>query len=63
MEIYSLAVPHRDARLAARTMIEGLYQLLSASHVPKECARLWHFCLIHNWRLLQKRLREGIPID
>jgi len=57
-------VPRRDAGLIARTMIEGLYQLLWASHAPEERARLWRsFSIIHDWRLIQARLKEGIPVD
>jgi hypothetical protein len=45
-------------------MIEGYYQLLWASHAPEERARLWRsFSIIHDWRLIQARLREGIPVD
>ncbi len=59
-----LLVPRRDAGLIARTMIEGLYQLLWALHAPAERARLWRsFSIIHDWRLLQTRLKEGIPVD
>ena len=57
-------VPRRDAGLVARTMIEGLYQLLWAFHAPAERARLWRsFSIIHDWRLIQARLTEGIPVD
>jgi hypothetical protein len=57
-------VPRRDAGLIARTMIDGLYQLLWASHAPEERARLWRsFSIIHDWRLIQARLTEGITVD
>jgi hypothetical protein len=57
-------VPRRDAGLIARTMIDGLYQLLWARQAPEERAKLWRsFSIIHDWRLIQRRLREGIPVD
>jgi hypothetical protein len=56
-------VPRRDAGLVARTMIEGLYQLLWTFQAAKERARLWRsFAIIHDWRLIQGRRREGIPV-
>jgi hypothetical protein len=57
-------IPRRDAGLIARTMYEGLYQLLWASHAPEERARLWRsFAIIHDWRLIQSRLTKGISVD
>jgi hypothetical protein len=57
-------VPSRDAGLIARTMIDGFYQLLWAAHAPEERSRLWRsFSIIHDWRLIQDRIREGIPVD
>lgn len=57
-------VPRRDAGLIARTMIDGLYQLLWAFQAHEERAKLWRsFSIIHDWRLIQGRLREGIPVD
>jgi hypothetical protein len=45
-------------------MIDGLYQLLWAFRAPEERAKLWRsFSIIHDWRLIQGRLREGIPVD
>jgi hypothetical protein len=56
-------VPRRDAGLIARTMIDGLYQLLWAFQAHEERAKLWRsFSIIHDWRLIQGRLREGIPV-
>lgn len=56
-------IPRRDAGLVARTMIEGLYQLLWASQAAEERARLWRsFAIIDDWRLIQARLRKGIPV-
>jgi hypothetical protein len=59
-----LLIPRRDAGLVARTMIEGLYQLLWAFLAPNERARRWRsFSIIHDWRRMQARLRSGIPVD
>jgi hypothetical protein len=56
-------IPRRDAGLVARTMIEGLYQLLWTSQAAEERAKRWRsFAIIHDWRLIQGRLREGIPV-
>jgi len=57
-------IPRRDAGLLARTMIDGFYQLLWTSHAPEERAQRWRsFSVIHDWRLIQGRLREGIAVD
>jgi hypothetical protein len=57
-------VPRRDAGLIARTMIDGLYQLLWASQAPEERAKLWRsFSIIHDWRRIQGQLKLGIPVD
>lgn len=57
-------VPRRDVGLIARTMIDGLYQLLWTVQLPSERARLWRsYSVIHDWRLIQGRIREGIPVD
>jgi uncharacterized protein DUF5677 len=56
-------VPRRDASLIARTMIEGLYQLLWTSQSAEERAKRWRsFAIMHDWRLIQGRLREGLPV-
>src|SRR5208282_5311729 len=57
-------VPRRDAGLIARTMIDGLYQLRWAAQEPEERAKLWHsFAVVRDWRLMQGRIRIGIPVD
>jgi hypothetical protein len=57
-------VPRRDAGLIARTMIDGLYQLLWASQAPEERAKLWRsFSIIHDWRRIRGQLKLGIPVD
>jgi len=59
-----LLVPRRDAGLIARTMIDGLYQLLWASRAPEERAKLWRsFSIIHDWRRIQGQRKLGIPVD
>jgi len=64
VESILLLVPRRDAGLIARTMIEGFYQLLWTSQAPEERAKLWRsFSIIHDWRLMQSRVRAGITID
>lgn len=56
-------VPRRDAGLIARTMIDGLYQLLWAFHAPEDRAKRWRsFSIIHDWRLIQGRLKQGIGV-
>jgi hypothetical protein len=56
-------VPRRDAGLIARTMIEGLYQLLWTSQAAEERAKRWRsFSLIEDWRRIQYQMREGIPV-
>jgi hypothetical protein len=56
-------VPRRDAGLIARTMIEGLYQLLWTSQAAEQRAKRWRsFSVIEDWRLIQGRLKEGIPV-
>ncbi len=46
--------PRRDAGLIARTMIDGLYQLLWTTHDAETRARRWRsFSIIHDWRLIQ----------
>ena len=56
--------PRRDAGLIARTMIDGLYQLLWTTHQPEVRAQRWRtFSIIYDWRLIQGRLKEGIPVE
>lgn len=57
-------VPRRDAGLIARTMIDGLYKLLWTFQAHEGRAKLWRsFSIIHDWRLIQGRIRIGIPVD
>ena len=57
-------IPSRDACLVARTMIEGRYQLLWTWQTPEERSKRWRsFSIIHDWRLIQRQLAEGIWVD
>jgi hypothetical protein len=57
-------VPNRDAILIARSMIEGLCQLLWAAQEPKERPLKWRaFAYIHDWRLQQVKIARGESID
>jgi len=57
-------VPRRDTGLIARTMIDGLYKLRWTSQDPGVRAKLWRsFAIIRDWRLMQGRLKIGIPVD
>jgi hypothetical protein len=59
-----LLVPRIDAGLIARAMIEGFYQICWAFRSPKERAeRFRTFAFVHDWRLVQARLKEGIPVE
>lgn len=55
---------HRDADLIARSMIEGLCQLKWAAQDPDERGDRWRrFTWVHDWRLLQKKVRAGVPVS
>lgn len=57
-------VPRRDAGLIARTMIDGLYQLLWAFQAREERAKRWRsFSIIHDWRRIRGQQKLGIPVD
>lgn len=60
----SFSISKCSTGLIARTMIDGQYQLLWTVQLPSERARLWRsYFAIHDWRLIQGRLREGIAVD
>jgi len=64
VESVLLLAPRHDSGLIARTMIGGSYQLLWAAQAPRDRGRRWRsFSIIHDWRLMQRRLQEGIPVD
>ena len=54
----------RDSGLVARTMLEGMCQLLWAALDPATRALKWRaFAWILDWRLMQAQIRAGEPID
>jgi hypothetical protein len=53
-----------DTVLVARSMLEGLAQLLWAMKQPKRRPLMWRaFAYVLDWRLLQKQRSEGMAID
>jgi hypothetical protein len=56
-------IPNRDAILVARSMIEGLCQLLWAAQEPKTLPLQWRaFAWVHDWRLMQTELAQDRPV-
>jgi len=55
---------HPDIALVARSMIEGMCQLLWAAGNPEERARRWRaFSWVHDWRVMRSREALGEPTD
>lgn len=53
-----------DTMLIARTMIEGLSQMLWAAKRPRHRPLLWRsFVFVHDWRLIQEHRAQGRPVD
>lgn len=53
-------IPSRDVNLIARSMIEGLFQLLWAAKEPGTFPIQWRaFACIHDWRAMQARVALG----
>jgi len=53
-----------DTMLIARTMIEGLSQMLWAAKRPRLRPLLWRsFVFVHDWRLIQEHRKQGRSID
>lgn len=53
-------IPNRDATLVARTMIEGLCQLLWAARNPATRPLQWRaYVWVHDWRVMQARTARG----
>ena len=53
-------IPNRDTILVARSMIEGLCQLLWAAREPAVRPLQWRaFAYVHDWRLLQQKIALG----
>jgi hypothetical protein len=57
-------IPSRDAVLIARSMIEGLAQLLWAASKPDVLPLQWRaFVWVHDWRFLQEKEKNGEGVD
>ena len=53
-----------DTMLIARTMIEGLSQMLWAAKRPRQRPLLWRtFVFVHDWRMIQEHRGKGDSID
>ena len=60
----TLLIPSRDAVLIARSMIEGLVQLLWAESSPDVLPLKWRaFAWVHDWRILREKARKGEAVD
>jgi hypothetical protein len=56
--------PRRDVILIARSMIEGLCQLLWAAEAPAILPLQWRaFAWVHDWRVMQGKIKQGQPVD
>lgn len=59
-----MLIPGRDAVLIARSMIEGLVQLLWAESRPDELPKKWRaFAWIHDWRIMREKAGKGKTVD
>src|ERR1022692_154552 len=57
-------VPSPDTMLIARTMIEGLSQMLWAAKRPRHRPLLWRsFVFVHDWRQIQEHRAQGRPVN
>jgi Family of unknown function (DUF5677) len=57
-------IPSRDSVLVARSMIEGLGQLLWAATDADVLPLRWRlFAWVHDWRLLQQKVARGEIVD
>ena len=53
-----------DTVLIARSMLEGLAQLLWATKHPKRCPLMWRtFAFVLDWRLLHEQRSQGLAIE
>jgi len=53
-----------DTMLIARTMLEGLSQILWAAKRPKQRPLLWRsFAFVRDWRRMQEHQAQGLSID
>ena len=59
-----MLIPRRDCCLIARSMFDGLCQLLWAFQNPVERGKQWRaFSIVCDWRTMQDRMNEGYKID
>lgn len=64
MQSIVILVPNKDATLIARSMIEGLYQILWAANKPNEIPKQWRaFAYISDLQLIEKRKNKGEKIN
>ena len=57
-------MPSRDSMLIARSMIEGLAQLLWAAKEPDVLPLKWRtYAWVHDWRRMKERVAAGEVID
>jgi hypothetical protein len=57
-------IPSRDVILIARSMIEGLCQLLWAAQEPDRLPLQWRaFAWVHDWRVMQAKNATGEAIN
>src|SRR5574337_145776 len=57
-------IPSRDVILIARSMIEGLCQLLWAGRDPDALPFRWRaFAWVHDWRVIQAKIAAGELVD
>ena len=64
MESILILRERRDVELIARSMLEGMCQLLWAARAPNSCAKQWRsFALVHDWRVLQARITAGESVE
>jgi hypothetical protein len=55
---------YRDAGLIARSMMEGVFQLLWSTHDPQIRAARWEeFSAVSSWRKMRKHEESGEPVD
>lgn len=53
----------RDVELIARSMLEGMCQLLWAANNPNSRAQWRTFAWIHDWRTMNAQIAAGEPVD
>ena len=57
-------IPNKDTILIARSMIEGLCQILWAAQQPEERPLKWRaFAYVSDWRLIEAKRSRGEQID